>query len=174
IYPDNDDITQEVSSQNNNSSQDVSNITDLVLQNIVPHLILNRHLNQAHKSIIENREQVGPMDMIVKGNEKLNFTQEFWKDDLVKWIVANDQSFLVVENKLFQKMIKRLNKEAIIPSADSIHNFIYHNFNKIKENLKKELQETPSKISFSLDGWTPKIKLHFYALQSVFLIIKNI
>jgi len=85
---------------------------------------------------------------------------------LVKWIVANDQSFLVVENKSFQKMIKRLNKEAIIPSADSIHNFIYNNFNKIKENLKKELQETPSKISFSLDGWTSKNQIAFLCITS--------
>jgi len=31
FYSDNDDITQEVSSQNNNSSQDVSDVTDLVV-----------------------------------------------------------------------------------------------------------------------------------------------
>ena len=61
-------------------------------------------------------------------------------------------------------MIKRLNKEAIIPSADSIHNFIYKNFNDMKENLKTELQEISSKISFSLDGWTSKNQIAFLCI----------
>jgi hypothetical protein len=61
-------------------------------------------------------------------------------------------------------MIKRLNKEAIIPSSDTIHNFIYRNFNDMKKNLKKELQEISSKISFSLDGWTSKNQIAFLCI----------
>jgi hypothetical protein len=37
-------------------------------------------------------------------------------------------------------MIKRLNPEAIISSADTIHNDIIKNFNDEKEFIKKELK----------------------------------
>jgi len=63
----------------------------------------------------------------------------------------DDQSFVVVENIFFQTMIKRLNFEAKICSTDTMHNNIMKVYNEEKINIKKQLQEVPGKISFTLD-----------------------
>ncbi|CAG8664893.1 15717_t:CDS:1, partial [Gigaspora rosea] len=49
------------------------------------------------------------------------FTQEDWLKDLINWIISDDQSFTVVENKFFQIMIKRLNNNAKIPGVMQIY-----------------------------------------------------
>ncbi|CAG8564935.1 10562_t:CDS:1, partial [Scutellospora calospora] len=76
--------------------------------------------------------------------------------DLINWIISDDQSFTIVENKFFQIMIKRLNKETNIPSADTITNRILKIFSNEQANLQKIFQEISSKISFTLDCWISK------------------
>ena len=53
-------------------------------------------------------------------------------------------------------MIKRLNNNAKIPSADTITNKISKIFNTEQANLQKQFQEISSKISFTLDCWTSR------------------
>ena len=53
-------------------------------------------------------------------------------------------------------MIKRFNKEANIPSADTISNRIFKIFSNEQANLQKRFQEISSKISFTLDCWISK------------------
>jgi hypothetical protein len=59
---------------------------------------------------------------------------------LVNWIIIEDQPFSTVEKIFFQKMIKRLNSEVNIPSADTIHNDITKFFQSETEYIKKELK----------------------------------
>ena len=53
----------------------------------------------------------------------------------------DDQSFVVVENIFFQTMIKRLNFEAKICSADTIYNNIMISYNKEKINIKNNYKK---------------------------------
>jgi len=78
----------------------------------------------------------------------------------------DDQSFVVVENIFFQTMIKRLNFEAKICSADTVHNNIVKAYNEEKINIKKQLQEIPGKISFTLDCWTSKNQIPFLGITA--------
>ncbi|CAG8846641.1 10513_t:CDS:2, partial [Gigaspora margarita] len=55
---------------------------------------LKRHLEKQHKNIITNEKITGAMDKFVK-KEELLFTQEDWNNDLIKWIISDDQSFVV-------------------------------------------------------------------------------
>ncbi|CAG8807661.1 44748_t:CDS:2, partial [Gigaspora margarita] len=84
-----------------------------------------------------------------------------WYNDLIKWIISDNQSFVVVENIFFQTMIKRLNNIAKIPSADTISNKIINIFNYKQDNLQKNYKEIPGKISFTLDTWTSKNQKSF-------------
>ncbi|CAB5371017.1 unnamed protein product [Rhizophagus irregularis] len=52
-----------------------------------------------------------------------------WRNDLIKWVVVNDQPFTVVEDDHFKLMLKRLNREATIPSAVTICKDIHQAFN---------------------------------------------
>jgi coproporphyrinogen III oxidase len=53
-------------------------------------------------------------------------------------------------------MIKRLNNEVKIPSANTVTNRISKIFSNEQDNLRKKFQEISSKISFTLDCWTSK------------------
>jgi len=67
-------------------------------------------------------------------------------------VVVNDQPFTVVEDDCFKIMIKRLNYEAILPSAVTICKDIYQAFTNEQNFIRKELQNIFSQISFTLDG----------------------
>ena len=73
----------------------------------------------------------------------------------------DNQSFIVIENIFFQAMIKRLNPNVRIYSADTIYNNIIKLFNNEKNNIKNELQKISGKISFTLDEWTSKNQILF-------------
>ena len=62
----------------------------------------------------------------------------------------DNQSFIVTENIFFQAMIKRLNPNVRIYSADTIHNNIIKLFKNEKNNIKNELQKISSKIFINL------------------------
>ncbi|POG53958.1 hypothetical protein GLOIN_2v1433780, partial [Rhizophagus irregularis DAOM 181602=DAOM 197198] len=72
------------------------------------------------------------------------------------WVVVNDQPFTVVEDDHFKLMIKRLNREATIPSTVTICKDIHQAFNDKQTFILEELQNVPGQISFTLDAWTSK------------------
>jgi hypothetical protein len=63
-------------------------------------------------------------------------------------------------------MIKRLNSNAIVPSGDTVRNRIFKSFENEKKKIKKELQEAPGNISFTLDGWTSKNQIPFLGITA--------
>ncbi|CAB4399617.1 unnamed protein product [Rhizophagus irregularis] len=113
---------------------------------------LEKHIKSKHNELYLEVNQITEALNKLEISESLAFTQELFCNDLVYWIIVDDQPFTVVQNTFFQKMITRLNPEAIIPSSDTIHNNIIKNFEDEKEFLKKKLQELSGKVSLTLDG----------------------
>ncbi|CAB4444469.1 unnamed protein product [Rhizophagus irregularis] len=75
-----------------------------------------KHIKSKHNDLFLEINQITEALNKLEISEQLVFTQKSFRNDLVHWIVVDDQPFTVVHNKFFQKMIKRLNSEAIIPS----------------------------------------------------------
>ncbi|GES85086.1 zinc finger BED domain-containing protein DAYSLEEPER-like [Rhizophagus clarus] len=113
-----------------------------------------KHFKGKHNELYLEINQITEALNKLEISQSLAFTQESFRNDLVHWIIVDDQPFTVVQNTFFQKMIKRLNSNAIIPSSDTIHNDIIKIFNDEKEFLKNKLQKLSGKIFLTLDGWT--------------------
>ncbi|CAH1763824.1 8132_t:CDS:2, partial [Entrophospora sp. SA101] len=125
---------------------------------------LKNHLKKSHANLFS--KEVGPIDIFLKSENKLKFTQESWNNDLIKWIVTSDQPFTVIESNFFKTMIKRLKPEAKIFSADTIRNNIFKSFNENLIFIKNLLQEVPGQISFTLDSWTSKNQVPFLGITA--------
>src|SRR5215216_4942682 len=68
------------------------------------------------------------------------FTQEGFCKFITKWIITDDQPFTMLENKYFQQMIKFLNSDALIPSADTLKKNIMKIFEMEQKKMKKLFQ----------------------------------
>jgi hypothetical protein len=66
----------------------------------------------------------------------MKFTQIDFRKFLTKWIIADDQPFTTPENKHFQHMIKVLNSDAIVPTADTIKKDIIESFEEEQKKRK--------------------------------------
>lgn len=64
-------------------------------------------------------------------------------------------------------MIKRLNREAIIPSTVTIRKDIYQAFNDEQTSIHKELQNVPGKFHSLLTHGHQKIKFRFLELLPI-------
>ncbi|GES73510.1 zinc finger BED domain-containing protein RICESLEEPER 1-like [Rhizophagus clarus] len=110
--------------------------------NVIPQDIMLQ-INEPEDNLQTKKHKVNQITEALNKLEIHNhwyaFTQESFCNDLVHWIIVDDQPFTVVQNTFFQKMIKRLNSNAIIPSSDTIHNDIIKIFNDEKEFLKNKL-----------------------------------
>lgn len=56
------------------------------------------------------------------------------------WIVDDDQPFTTLENKYFRQMVRMLNPDALVPSADTIKKNIMEYFKEEQEKMKKLFQ----------------------------------
>lgn len=81
-------------------------------------------------------------------------------------MVVNDQPFTVVEDDHFKIMIKRLNREAILPSAVTICKDIHQTFTNEQVSIQEKLQNVPGNISFTLDAWTSKNQIPFLGITA--------
>ncbi len=63
-----------------------------------------------------------------------------FRDDLLKWIVRDDQPFTVVEVPEFRQVIKRLKPEASVPSADTVRRDIAKKFDMTRKLVRTNLQ----------------------------------
>ncbi|PKY47930.1 hypothetical protein RhiirA4_421790 [Rhizophagus irregularis] len=71
---------------------------------------------------------------------KNKHSRSFW-EFLVKWIVCDDQPFVVVECEYLRKLFRLLNPNAKSLSADTIHNDIMKSFKDEKNKIQEILQE---------------------------------
>ncbi|CAG8606210.1 16682_t:CDS:2, partial [Cetraspora pellucida] len=126
---------------------------------------LKKHFEKKYKNTITTKKIIRIIDKFIK-KEKLIFTQENCYNDLINWIISDNQSFIVVENNFFQTMIKRLNNIVKIPSTNTISNKIVKLYNDKQINLQKKLQEILGKISYILDTWTSKNQKSFIGITA--------
>ncbi|CAB5368335.1 unnamed protein product [Rhizophagus irregularis] len=75
-----------------------------------------------------------------------------FREFLVKWIVCDDQLFVVVKCEYLRKLFCLLNPNAKSLSADTIHNDIMKSFKDEKNKIQEILQNAPGRLSFTLDA----------------------
>lgn len=56
------------------------------------------------------------------------------------WIVDDDQPFTTLENKYFRQMVRMLNPDALVPSADTIKKNVMECFKEEQDKMKKLFQ----------------------------------
>jgi hypothetical protein len=95
-------------------------------------------------------------------------TQQF-EELLMKWVVANEQSFLVVENQHFKELIQYLNHKANTKTADTLRRKIKSSFDKTRLPLKEILTKNKSKYSFTTDIWTSPASIPFTTVTVHFI-----
>lgn len=59
---------------------------------------------------------------------------------MLRWIIADDQPFVVIEKEEFGELIKYLWSDTNIPTADTIRNDLNVNFTKVKTQVQETLQ----------------------------------
>lgn len=85
------------------------------------------------------------------------FTVEEFRKKLVKFVVATNQAFTIVESQEFKDLISYAgvqNKKLIINGADTLRNDIQTTFKEKKEMLAGRLKLLSSNVSFTIDCWT--------------------
>jgi len=55
---------------------------------------------------------------------------------------------------LTQKFFRRINPTINLPKRNAMKEKVMNEYYKMKNNLKKILNENESKFSFTIDGWT--------------------
>ncbi len=73
------------------------------------------------------------------------------KAELIRQIVINQHSFTIVEESNFINFVHSLYFAAIIPSSDTIKNYIMNSYEINKEKIQSFFQNFSEKISFTTD-----------------------
>ncbi|OAJ42403.1 hypothetical protein BDV3_007094 [Batrachochytrium dendrobatidis] len=97
------------------------------------------------------------------------FTQTEFQNKLQRWIVGDQQSFLVVENPYFQQMMLYINKHIIFKSADTVSQTVNRDFEIAKADVYALIKENTSKISFTTDIWTSPDNVAYTAVTAHFI-----
>ncbi|KAG4066329.1 hypothetical protein HA402_000553 [Bradysia odoriphaga] len=119
---------------------------------------LIRHLKSVHPEIT--------ISTISEDIEIIEFSQERYRDALVKWIVTCNQPFSEVEQETFLEMIKILNPAAITISSPTVKRDIIKKFEEKVKVMIAHLKKVPGKISFTIDAWTSQNVLPFVAIRA--------
>lgn len=94
---------------------------------------------------------------------------QHFEELLMKWVVGNEQSFLVVENQHFKELIEYLNPKANTKSGDTLSRKVKSTFDKTRLALKEILGKNESKYSFTTDIWTSPSSIPFMAVTVHFI-----
>ncbi|CAB4485121.1 unnamed protein product [Rhizophagus irregularis] len=97
--------------------------------------------------------------------EARRFNQKGFRKRTVRWVVINDQPFNVIENEEFKDMISFIRPGIYIPCANTLRRDLTENFKNAKERFRQELQETPGRLSFTVDAWTSKNQIPFLGIS---------
>ncbi len=143
---------------------------------------LLKHLNQKHqeKIKVDNEATIA----IEKSNDNVAnaiqsdirehfskpiYSNELFNEAVIRLIVKQDESFLLVESKEFRNLVHLLNPKAKLFKADALKNKIidlYHS-----EKLKKitQMKLVASKISFTTDIWTSPTQVPFLGITAHYI-----
>lgn len=94
------------------------------------------------------------------------FSQETFRQTLLKWIVVSNQHFSVVEEDTFIELIQMFNPSAEVISDKTIKADLTAAYLKKIEEIKQGLKGIPGKISITMDMWSSKNVLPFLAIRA--------
>lgn len=81
----------------------------------------------------------------------------------------SDQPFTEPEQKDFVELVKSLNPEAVLISDKTVRADIIEKYEEKLETVKDLVTTIPGKLSISLDGWTSRNVLPFFAIRGHWL-----
>lgn len=93
------------------------------------------------------------------------FSQETFREALLKWIILSDQPFSEMDSPSFIALIKTLNPEAALVSDKTIRSDLMVTYQKLLQEMKTVMSEMPGKISLTMDCWTSTNSLPFAAIR---------
>ncbi|GES74848.1 zinc finger BED domain-containing protein RICESLEEPER 2-like [Rhizophagus clarus] len=112
------------------------------------------HIKSKHKLIKEKEKKQLTICETINNSEAIIYNKNSFKKFFIRWIVKDDLSFMCVESEDFCNMIYLLRKDAFIPSAVTVKNYIMTFYEDSHKKIALILQNTSSKISFTIDAWT--------------------
>ncbi|XJO73686.1 hypothetical protein BDV3_004628 [Batrachochytrium dendrobatidis] len=134
--------------------------------NLVAHLV-TKHRDALSDAM--DRYSKDSTSISLKGTKLQRFTQTEFQNKLQRWIVGDQQSFLVVENPYFQQMMLYINKHIIFKSVDAISQTVNRDFEIAKADVYALIKENTSKISFTTDIWTSPANVAYTAVTAHFI-----
>ncbi|GBC14748.2 zinc finger BED domain-containing protein RICESLEEPER 2-like [Rhizophagus irregularis DAOM 181602=DAOM 197198] len=125
---------------------------------------LKTHLDKIDPSVQRQAEFI---KKFIDGENKDSntvFSNEIFWEMLAAWIAVDDQSFTVVECPEFHQVIRLCNPNVNLPSADTIQSDILNLYSIYRQDIKNQLQNSPGRLSFTLDGWTSPNNISFLSV----------
>ncbi|KAJ5267673.1 hypothetical protein N7478_010481 [Penicillium angulare] len=119
------------------------------------------HLQQTHKLFQDGHsERQGPLSSWITKEKKLPF-----EEAILDWIISTCQPFTCVEQPSFRAMLRSVDFEASIPSADTVSRRLDLRLDALDGELRT-LMASASSIALSLDGWTSQNSLPMLAINA--------
>jgi hypothetical protein len=122
---------------------------------------LKQHLEQAHKIFQDGlSEHQGPLSSWISKEKKLPF-----EEALLNWIISTSQPFTCVEQPSFKAMLRSVDFQDSVPSADTVSRQLSLRLDALDSELRV-LMSSASSIALSLDGWTSQNSLPMLAINA--------
>ncbi|KAF6140720.1 hypothetical protein GIB67_035147 [Kingdonia uniflora] len=98
------------------------------------------------------------------------FNQDVVREELVRFIVVDEQPFTFSEKETFKRFIKKSFGDSFqTPSRNTIKANIFKFYKAEKEKLKSLLQNSCGKISLTSNLWSSPTKLRFFCVTAYFI-----
>lgn len=122
---------------------------------------LKQHLQQTHKLFQDGQsERQGSLSAWIAKEKKLPF-----EEAILNWIISTYQPFTCVEQPSFKAMLRSVDFEASIPSADTVSRRLHLRLDALDSELRISMASASS-IALSLDGWTSQNSLPMLAINA--------
>ncbi|CAG8629352.1 5787_t:CDS:2, partial [Cetraspora pellucida] len=114
---------------------------------------INRHFQNFHLAEFTKISQHKSRRLDPYGpNNK--YKVDILNNKLLKWVVVNQQSFLLAKNAEFNNFLKKLDPCYRLPCQQTLSTWVGQDYIKNKNKIKFFLNTIQSKISITIDGWT--------------------
>jgi hypothetical protein len=128
---------------------------------------IKRHICSHHEELAEKLGLYShaPIDGIPVSHAPFNL--ELWIENLITWIIADDQALRVVDSPEFRNMIRSLYpslRETDIPHRTMIHDRILKRYKQDRDELRRKLKESIGRVSLTSDLWSNSSMRSFMAI----------
>jgi hypothetical protein len=128
---------------------------------------IKRHITSHHEELAEKLGLYShaPIDGIPVSHAPFNL--ELWIENLITWIIADDQALSVVDSPEFRDMLQSLYTslpETNIPHCTMIHDRILKRYKQDRDELRKKLKESIGRVSLTSGLWSNRSMRSFMAI----------